>query len=228
MTDDADATPKKRMGRPPKPASEVKRHGVAFRVNDRLREQIHKSAEENQRSVAEEVEYRLQLSAAIIPLVEEMSSDKITKELFRTISKTLKNVRIIAKRANLNEIDTRVALKRAFDHISDIYFWTGGEIASPPTDYAGSMDRHPRKKHEMSPASIGFSAASEIMISNSIWDECVAIDDFNEAIVDYWSGDGKTSLNVQPVSAPEPSGRSLEEILAEINPRDRKPSAEGA
>ena len=222
MTDDAETAPKKRMGRPPKAASEVKRHGVAFRVNDRLREQIHRSAEENQRSVAEEVEYRLQLSATVAPLVEEMASDNATKELFRVLAKTLRAVRTVAKRANLSETDTRIALKRAFDHVGEINFWTGGEVSDPPEGYIRKMNEPPQKMHERPPAVIGYSIASDVMISNSIWEECKVMDDFGDVIRDYWSGDGTKLLDANPVATPDVPSKSLTNIMAEVNPRDRK------
>ncbi|WP_157080567.1 hypothetical protein [Methylobacterium variabile] len=191
MSDDA---PKKRMGRPPKPVAEVKRHGVAFRVNDRLREQIQQSAEENQRSVAEEVEYRLQISATVGSILEEMTKDKSTRDLFRSISKTLKHVRSTAQRANLNEIQTRVALKRAFDHISDINFWTGGEISPVPDGYIGKADQPPVKRHEMPPAAMGYSIASEVLMSDMVWDDCKIMEDFGKKITDCWSSDGAKSI----------------------------------
>ncbi|WP_139215680.1 hypothetical protein [Methylobacterium sp. UNC300MFChir4.1] len=221
MTDDAKSAPKKRMGRPPKPASEVKRHGVAFRVNDKLREQIQQSAEQNQRSIAEEVEYRLQLSATVIPLIEEMASDKATQELFRTISKTIRAVRNVSKRANLNEIETRAAIKSAFDYISGITFWTGDDLPPPPEGYIGKMSEPPKNIYEKPPAAIGYSIASDVMLSDSIWEECRAMEDFGEVIVDYWSGDGTTSIDASSPTPLDRPARSLEDIMDEVNPRDR-------
>lgn len=50
--------PKKR-GRPPKPAAERRRHNQTFRCNDEMLARLQREAEQNQRSVSEEVEYRV-------------------------------------------------------------------------------------------------------------------------------------------------------------------------
>lgn len=48
-------------GRPPKAATERRRHIQTFRCNDALRAALEQRAEANQRSVSEEVEYRIQV-----------------------------------------------------------------------------------------------------------------------------------------------------------------------
>lgn len=52
----------KRRGRPPKPAAQVKRANLTFRTRDELREMLVESAKRSQRSLSEEVEYRLEQS----------------------------------------------------------------------------------------------------------------------------------------------------------------------
>ncbi len=107
----------------------------------------------------------------------------------------MRHVRSLAKRANLDEIQTRIALKRALDHISEINFWTGGEISPPPDGYIGKMEEPPRKRHELPPAAMGYSIASEVLMSDMVWDECQIMSDFNETIKDHWSGDGTKAID---------------------------------
>jgi hypothetical protein len=48
------------MGRKPKPVDEVKRHPIGFRTTKALFDRIHQAAEASQRSIAQEVEARLE------------------------------------------------------------------------------------------------------------------------------------------------------------------------
>src|SRR4051812_22965736 len=50
------------MGRPPKPISEVKRHSVGLRTTKAMYDRLHAAAAESVRSVAQEIEYRLEMS----------------------------------------------------------------------------------------------------------------------------------------------------------------------
>lgn len=56
------STPRKRPGRPPKPARERKRSNFTFRVRDDLRRLLEDGAAENGRSVSEEIEAQLERS----------------------------------------------------------------------------------------------------------------------------------------------------------------------
>jgi len=51
--------PKRRRGGQPKPAAERKRNNLTFRARDRLRADLEKAASEANRSMSEEIEYRL-------------------------------------------------------------------------------------------------------------------------------------------------------------------------
>lgn len=50
----------KRMGRPPKPLAEVKRQVVAFRTTEAMRDRLLAAAEASGRSMAQELEFRLE------------------------------------------------------------------------------------------------------------------------------------------------------------------------
>jgi hypothetical protein len=52
-------TPKKRIGRPPKPAAERKERNFTFRTRPELRAQLTEAAAKSGRSISEEIEYRL-------------------------------------------------------------------------------------------------------------------------------------------------------------------------
>jgi len=51
--------PKRRRGGQPKPAAERKRNNLTFRARDQLRADLEKAASEANRSMSEEIEYRL-------------------------------------------------------------------------------------------------------------------------------------------------------------------------
>src|SRR5262245_51791112 len=51
--------PKRRRGGQPKPAAERKRNNLTFRARDQLKADLEKAADANNRSVSEEIEYRL-------------------------------------------------------------------------------------------------------------------------------------------------------------------------
>jgi len=51
--------PKRRRGGQPKPAAERKRNNLTFRARDQLKADLEKAAEASNRSVSEEIEFRL-------------------------------------------------------------------------------------------------------------------------------------------------------------------------
>jgi hypothetical protein len=57
-----DQPQKRKRGGQPKPAAERKRNNMTFRVRDSLRAELQASADKHQRSVSEEIEYRLEHS----------------------------------------------------------------------------------------------------------------------------------------------------------------------
>jgi hypothetical protein len=60
-----EALPRRKRGGQPKPAAERKRNNLTFRVRDNLRAQLQASADQHQRSLSEECEYRLEHSFAV-------------------------------------------------------------------------------------------------------------------------------------------------------------------
>lgn len=198
-----------------KPAAVRKRHNIAFRVNDELRSRLQESADAAQRSVSEEIEFRLQRAHDLGALLEDALADKTSAELFKRLASTLKTVRRLAKDRSLGEIETRKALKAAYDHIGEVYFWSGGKLADAPEGHIGSMDAPPVSIRDQPPAVMGYRAAEDSMLWDSVWDRCSFRDDLGDLITDHWSGDGTQTIDApEPIDPPQPS-RSLDQILAE-------------
>lgn len=87
---------KRGRGRPPKATVERRRHNQTFRCNDSLREALEKSAEANQRSMSEEVEYRLQMDLAADEDRKEKLRDPnhgVTSELLSRIQQGMSLLR---------------------------------------------------------------------------------------------------------------------------------------
>ena len=57
----------KRRGRPRKPLEEAKRHPLNMRTTKQLREALERAAQESGRSLAQEVEFRIEQSFMIVP-----------------------------------------------------------------------------------------------------------------------------------------------------------------
>jgi hypothetical protein len=66
------AQPKRGRGRPLKPAAARKRNNLTIRVRDALKANLESRAQENQRSLSEEAEFRLEGSFADQGYLEQM------------------------------------------------------------------------------------------------------------------------------------------------------------
>lgn len=60
-----------------KPAAVRKRHNIAFRVNDALRAKLQKDADASQRSVSEQIEYKLQLADDLSAILDAVKQGRI-------------------------------------------------------------------------------------------------------------------------------------------------------
>lgn len=190
---------------------------VMTRTTVELRQALEEAAAASGRSLGQEVESRLEMSAMVSPMVSAMISDKASLQLFQTMANVLRAVRKIAKQRGWSEIETRQALKHAFDVISSINFWSGGDVAGPPDGYAA----HSKEKHTTTPAQDGYDVAMDTMIYNSAWDECVLMEGFGNVITDYWSGSGNVTINAPETIDPPAPARSLAEIVGEVSAGDQ-------
>jgi hypothetical protein len=79
---------KRKRGGQPKPEAERKRNSVTIRVLDSFRERIEAEAAKSQRSVSEEIAYRVQMSYVFGPEVE--SAQKTQRLLAKETDDTIK------------------------------------------------------------------------------------------------------------------------------------------
>jgi len=179
-----------------------------------MRERLGREAEASGRSLAQEVERRLEMSFEMMPLIEGMVSDRATLQLFQVTARVLRAVRKSAKKKGWTEIETRQALKQALEYIISVNFWTGEEVAGPPDGYPV----HGKERGPTSPAQFGYDAAADVMIYGSVWEECDLQSDFGEVVLDRWSGDGTTPQDVEIASANANDPESLNDIVKRIEP----------
>jgi len=116
---------KRGRGRPPKAAVERRRHNQTFRCNDALREALEKSAEANQRSMSEEVEFRLLMD--ITADEERMNNLRdpnigVISELEKRINKGMSLLRGYVGDDWPNDVAANAAMFYVVFAIADDYF----------------------------------------------------------------------------------------------------------
>jgi len=211
MEDDGE---KKKAGRPKK--SEGFRHAQTFRVDENDRNELVAAATAKQYSVSDEIEYRLTRYKDFARIFDGFFNDKASREFFNTLAAVIGRLRRRARENGMSEVETRAALKTAIDHIAEIFFWQGGEVSSAPEGYhrEGALQNNP------SPEIIGYSAASDHMHFESVYDRCDIMDDFcTNRIRNLWSGDGSISEEADQGFEESPPTRSLDEIMEEGHQR---------
>src|SRR5437867_726083 len=77
--------PVRKVGRPAKPARERKRNNLTLRIRDKLRDDLARAAESNQRSLSEETEARLERSFDRQDLFERFAEELGGKGLYGLI-----------------------------------------------------------------------------------------------------------------------------------------------
>jgi hypothetical protein len=216
MPNGSGSKPSSRKGRELKPATVRKRHNIAFRVNDELRARLQSAADAAQRSVSEEIEFQLQRARDLGIILDGILRDGVTADLFKSLSETIRKVRLIADKRGFDEKQTRQALKAAYDHIGEIYFWTGNQITHPPEGYTG------QSSVDDSPAAVGYGTAAYAMD----WNDDLLNEEFTDGrISNYWSGDGRdTKLVNDAIAQREASVRPLSEIMAGTKKTKRQKS----
>lgn len=112
-------------GRPAKAEAERRRHIQTFRCNDALRDALQKSADANQRSISEEVEFRLQMDLAA---EEEQESNRrdpnhgVAAELESRIRKGMGLLRGYVGDDWPNDVAANAAMFYVVFAIADDYF----------------------------------------------------------------------------------------------------------
>lgn len=111
--------------RPPKAAVERRRHNQTFRCNDALRDALEKSADANQRSISEEVEFRLLMDIAAEEERENNRRDPnfgVAVELTKRIQKGMELLRGYVGDDWPNDVGANAAMFYIVSAIADDYF----------------------------------------------------------------------------------------------------------
>ena len=178
---------KKRIGRPPKVDAVRKRKNQTFRIRDEIAKQLAISAEYNQRSISEEIEYRLEQS-----LISKSSQAYINR-ILNSIDLVSKKILRVANRMPDSmrgtlldhEMNTRREWQAAVEVLKHTY---------APTEVERPED--PGKALSVRPW--GSGDHGRLYAYNWLefeGDDLDALDEAKSARVDdYWTGDGSKVL----------------------------------
>ncbi|WP_082504342.1 Arc family DNA-binding protein [Methylobacterium sp. Leaf111] len=175
------------------PQGQGKNSSIGFRTTPEMRERLDKAAGANGRSLAQEIENRLEQSFVGAPNIfaeaeaAYLSENRHAAELISAVGCALKTVDALSKRRGFSEIEHREALQAAFDVVKYAYLWTGEDA---PDDGTSEIPAGTRRA-DYPPRPLGHAAAADRINYNTAWhDELIPGDTFEGRILDHWSGSG--------------------------------------
>lgn len=209
---------------PRQPADEgPKDAGVSIRTTRAFREKLTLAAKENGRSLAQEVERRLEASfdtatadaaqkrATPDVLAERFSPDvldylrayPVAADLMSTFAAAMKTTNRISRDRGHSELDAREAVRVAWGVVQ--YFHLNMGENGPPA-LRGPMPKLGTKRADLPARFLGHEVAADRVGQDARWEEhSVALDTMDGRIRNHWSGDGSEIV----------SGPSEEEVAAD-------------
>jgi hypothetical protein len=174
--------------------------GVSIRTTKAFRDRLTAAAKESGRSLAQEVEWRLERSfdqakptADIFPedVTTYLKGSPVPASMVGAVAVAAKSIDAISKDRKFTEMQAREALRAAFDVIKYFYLWVGEdapELDGPPLPFGTRVRDYP-------PQDLGYAVAWDRIVYNSAWnDEDVPQDTADQRIMDHWTGDGTEVL----------------------------------
>lgn len=189
---------------PRKPSDGADRQSINVRTRVDIKQALEAIAAQNGRSLAQEVERRLEKSL-------ENSGSAVAKDLLYGIfseeqrlylSRNLDAARFVeyiteahmritrlAREGGLSEIDTRAALREASSFLAAWFMWDGEVVSRAEIPKGGRLIDQP-------PAIIGRKVAEDFMLYlNAMHDGGALQDALDERIRNVYSGDGRTQIS---------------------------------
>lgn len=189
-----------------KPAAPAARQSIGIRPKTELKQALEKIAAENGRSLAQEVERRLELS---IDRVEPKPTDTLPgvfgddvraeicasapfAHLVESAADALLQSIKAAKERGRSEIEVRTAARAALVAVADAFLWRGED---KPSKIEGALAPLGARILDYPPAALGWAIAQQRIDWLSTWRDGDAAHDRAEGrIRNLYSGDGRTVL----------------------------------
>lgn len=184
------------------PDAEAKRSPLNLRTTSEMRQRLEAAAAENDRSITQEVERRLEQSFqdAKDPL-PGIFSDEVRRalrgspalaHLVEAVADTLLHTIRAAKDKGRDEIEVRTAARAALNVVADQYLWRGEKKETP---VEGPLAPLGTRRLDYPPAHMGYEMANQRITWLSSWHEDdAAADKAEHRIRDLYSGTGRTVL----------------------------------
>lgn len=178
--------------------------GVSIRTTKAFRDRLTVAAKQNGRSLAQEVERRLEASfedqadvrAAPNPLADLISSEvedylktnRSAADLLSTFAAIMRTTNRISRDRGFSELEAREALRVAWG-VVEFFHLNMGEESTPKLK--GPAPAPGIKRAELPPRFLGHEVAMSHVQNDMLWkDQPVPSDTIVARIRDYWSGDG--------------------------------------
>ncbi|MDR7040509.1 hypothetical protein J2X36_005292 [Methylobacterium sp. BE186] len=170
---------------------------IAFRTTPEVRDRLTRAAEAGGRSLAQEIERRIELSFGldfIEPVgAELLSKNAASRRLFRYISEVFGQIVSFGRDRGYNEVDMRKDLRAALDVAKFYFLWTG--IEEPPK-VEGPKPAPDARPRELPPGHFGAVLADERIVWGATWhQESIPDDTIEGRISDHWSGNGEKLIS---------------------------------
>lgn len=171
--------------------------GLSIRTTRGFRDKLTLAAKQSGRSLAQEVERRLEQSFEERPDAAPqffgdnetayLAKNKHAAEMVSALAVVVASIDTLAKRRGFSEIEHREALQAALDVVKHAYLWAGEDA---PADVSLEVPVGTRRA-DYPPRPLGRAVAADRINYNSAWhDELIPGDTFEGRILDHWSGSG--------------------------------------
>lgn len=168
------------------PEGEGKRVPLNMRTTQDLRLKLDAAAEATGRSLAQEIEFRLEQSLSNDLLMRILVGGGIQGEMLTRLAEVVTKAKNTCNNLGFDEAKTREVIAAACLRVVSVYCWTGGNL--PQSGYVGVHGKHVPVS-QRSTSDIGVETADNAMI----WGGDQALEDLEVVVSDRWSGGGDKS-----------------------------------